>query len=62
MGRPKGSLSTSQARAMAEARDKPSGGRKGRKKGAYAPGKPRCACGAMTAKRAAARAHRCGIT
>lgn len=32
------------------------GGEKGRPRGTA----PRCACGMMTAKRAAARAHKCG--
>ena len=69
MPRPKGSLTSEQARAvraqrtteitseqaraMSEARDTHKGGRP-RKKGVK-----RCRCGLMTAKRAAARCHKC---
>lgn len=54
MPRPQGSLSTDQARQMASKR-RHYGAGTGRPRSAA----PRCACGAMTAKRANARGHKC---
>jgi hypothetical protein len=43
------------ARSMSRARKNPSGGRQGRKPGAFSHDNPRCSCFEMTLKRALAR-------